>query len=443
VRHRVRSAGNRIVPRLNLVAHTGSVSMTLPSIVTWFGPPALSSLELRRSAHVLWLGTWPFFMTVCLALGIAVLVEPHTLARRTATVAAVGGLMAILHSVSRAGRPVLASWLLVTGLSVIVTQRAWITGGIHAPVAVFYALFIVMAGVLISTRAAAATAAVCFVGAIVLTVATSLEWLIPRPGAGSALGGFVFASFAIGLALLVQSLATFRHRRPALTFEAVQMFVHDMRSPIQILLAHLELLRSEVRGESEKDVEGAIKGATTLRTMTNSLLDLSRLEAGRMPVRRSVTELSVAASAVVASAHVLQPGRDITVEATGNTSCRCDPELVHRVIENLVSNALKHTPVEGRVRVVVSAVADTVSIAVHDEGPGVPRERQARIFEPYSAETLRGRYGYESSGLGLAFCRLAVEAHGGSIRIEDAAPRGTVFIVELPRFIGTGDHPQI
>jgi signal transduction histidine kinase len=413
--------------------------MTLPSIVTWFGPPELSPLELRHRAQVLWLGTWPFFVTVCLVLGIAVLVEPHTLARRAATVAAVGGLMAVLHSMSRAGRPLLASWLLVMGLSVIVTQRAWITGGIHAPVAVFYALFIIMAGVLISTRAAVSTAVVCLVGAIVLTIATSLEWLTPRLGGGSALGGFVFVSLAIGLALLVQSLATFRNPRSAVTFDAVQMFVHDMRSPLQILLAHLELLRSEVRGESEKDVDGAIQGATALKRMTNSFLDLSQLEAGRMPLRRSVTELSIAASAVVASAQVLQPAREITVEATGDTRCSCDPELVYRVIDNLVGNALKHTPVEGRVRVVLSAFANTVSIAVHDEGLGVPREKHTRIFEPYSAETLRGPYGYESSGLGLAFCRLAVGAHGGSIRIEDAAPRGTVFIVELPRSVSTGD----
>ena len=63
----------------------------------------------------------------------------------------------------------------------------------------------------------------------------------------------------------------------------------------------------------------------------------------------------------------------------------------------------------------------------------MPPEKRSRIFEPYSAEGLRSAAGYESSGLGLAFCRLAVEAQGGAIRIEDGTPSGSVFIVELPR----------
>ena len=104
-----------------------------------------------------------------------------------------------------------------------------------------------------------------------------------------------------------------------------------------------------------------------------------------------------------------------------------------RVIENLVSNAMKHTDIEGRVRVVVSGSGGKASIAVTDEGPGVPPSKRIRIFQPYNAEALRSKAGYVSSGLGLAFCRLAVEAQGGAIRVEDGTPRGSVFVVELPR----------
>ena len=327
----------------------------------------------------------------------------------------------------------LASWILVFGLSVIVTQRAWITGGIHAPVAVFYVLFIVMASVLLGARGALATAAACLLGAIVLTVGTAFGWLTPPLGAGSPYGGFVFVVLAIGLSLVLQALVTLRPGREAVRLDTVHMMVHDMRAPMQALLAHLELLRDDIRGESVKDVEAAIGGATTLRRMTNSLLDVSRLEAGQMPVRRSVTDLAALTHSVVTPMRVLQPTRDIAVETRGDSVCNCDPELTRRIIENLVSNAMKHTSVEGRVRVVISSSADKASIAVSDEGPGVPPEKRRRIFEPFSADGLRSATGYESSGLGLAFCRLAVEAHGGSIRIEDAAPRGNVFVVELPR----------
>ena len=152
-----------------------------------------------------------------------------------------------------------------------------------------------------------------------------------------------------------------------------------------------------------------------------------------MPVRRSVTDLSELTNSVVTAVRVIQPTRDIAVETRGDPACNCDPDLTRRVIENLVSNAMKHTEVERPVRVVISGSRDRVFLAVSDEGPGVPPEQRTRIFEPFSAEGLRSATGYESSGLGLAFCRLAVEAQGGAIRIEDGKPRGSVFVVELPR----------
>src|SRR5947208_5190176 len=176
-------------------------AMTPQAIFHWFGPPELSRPDLRQLARALWIVSWPFFTVVSVVLGIAVLVEPQTLARRVATIVAVGALVTLMHTISRAGRPQLASWTLVIGLCVIVTQRAWITGGIHAPVAVFYALFIVMASVLIGVRGSLTTAAACFFGAIILSLGPSLQWLSPRPGAGSLLSGWVFAVLALRLPL--------------------------------------------------------------------------------------------------------------------------------------------------------------------------------------------------------------------------------------------------
>ena len=408
-------------------------AMTPQAIFHWFGPPELSRPDLRQLARALWIVSWPFFTVVSVVLGIAVLVEPQTLVRRVATIVAVGALVTLMHTISRAGRPRLASWTLVIGLCVIVTQRAWITGGIHAPVAVFYALFIVMASVLIGARGGLATAAACFLGAIILTVGTSLEWLTPPPGAGSPLSGFVFVVLAIGLALVLQALVTVRLRVEGPGLRAVQMLVHDMRSPMQVLIGHLELLQEHIRGERVKDVAAAIDGAMTLRRMTNSFLDVSRFEAGRMPVQRSVTDLSALAHSVVTAVRILQPTRDIAVETRGDSACICDAELTRRIIENLVSNAMKHTKIDGRVRVVISGSQDKAYVAVHDEGPGIRPVNRARVFEPYSAETLRSATGYESSGLGLAFCKLAAEAQGGAVRVEDGTPRGSVFVVELPR----------
>ena len=407
--------------------------LTSPSFPGWFAPPQLPSPNLRRHATALWIVSWPLFAVVTLALAIAVLVEPDTFARRAMTVAAVGALVITLHAISRAGRPVLASWILVIGLSLIVTQRAWITGGIHAPVAVFYVLFILVATVLLGPRGGYATAGVCLLGALTLTAGTASGWLTPRPGAGPPLGSFVFTVLSIGLALVTQALLIYRPLRPATGVDAVQTLVHDMRSPMLVILAHLELLRDEVRGESAKDVEGAISGATTLRRMTASLLDASRLEAGLLPVNRSIANVSALANAVVSTMRVLQPTRDLGVETHGDTVCNCDPELTRRIIENLVSNAMKYTAIDRPVQVVVSGAADRVSIAVRDQGPGVQASRRPRIFEPFTTDRLLSPSGHESTGIGLVFCRLAAETQGGTIRVEDGSPRGSVFIVELPR----------
>ncbi len=406
--------------------------MTSHSVYRWFGPADLARPDLSRRARALWIVSWPLFAVVAVILAIGVLIEPDTLARRAVTVAAVGALITFLHAISRSGRPALASWILVIGLSIIVTQRAWITGGIHAPVAVFYVIFIVMAGVLLGPRGGIVTAAVCFAGAIVLTVGTALTWLVPRPGAGSVLGGFVFVLLAIGLALVLQALTKFGPRRDELNLNA-QMIVHDMRSPILAMLARLEMLRGGVPADVARDIEGAIDGAKTLNCIASSLLDVSRLEAGRMPVRRSTTDVSMLAQSVVGSIRNLQPSRDIAVEVFGDPECNCDPDLTRRILENLVSNAMKHTRIDGAVRVRVNGSRGTVQISVSDEGLGVPPERRKRIFEPYAAAGVESANGYESFGLGLAFCKLAAEAQGGAIRVEDAVPRGCVFIVELPR----------
>jgi signal transduction histidine kinase len=406
--------------------------MTHP-LFRWFAAPDLQRPDLPRRARALWVVSWPLFAVVAVVLGMAVLVEPDTAARRAVTIGSVGLLVAGLHQVSRAGRPMLASWILVIGLSVVVTQRAWITGGIHAPVAVFYVLFIVMAGALIGARGALITAGVCMVGAIVLTIGTAQEWLTPKPGAGPALGGFVFVVLAIALALVLQALVNMRQRPEVPALDAVQMLVHDMRSPMQVVLAHLELLRADVSGESAKDVEAAIDGATTLNRMATSLLDAGRLEAGRMPVRRTTTDVAALVRSVLSGVSVLQPARNLGVEIQGNVFCECDAELTRRVVENLVGNAMKHTPIDGRVRVVVTGSRDRVSIAVHDEGPGVPVEKRARVFEPFRTAEQQGPKGYDSWGVGLAFCRLAVEAHGGAIRVESGDVRGSVFVADLPR----------
>ena len=402
-------------------------------LIRWFAPPTLATSEDTRRAHALWLASWPFFGVVTGTLAFAVAVDPETLSRRAITIAAVGVLVALIHEMSRRGRPVLASWMLVIGLTVIVTQRAWNTGGIHAPVAVFYTLFVIMAGALLGARAGTVTAAVCLTGAIFLTMAEQLGWLTAPNDGRRPVSLLIFVVLTIGLTLVLQKLLTARPPRGTrLSDDLVQMFVHDMRQPITTLLGQLSLLREDASGRMAISVDEAIGGARTLNRMANNLLDISRLEARRMPVAYVPTDVVAVARNVVSSMAALAAGRDIAVNARLAVTCRCDAELLRRILENLVSNAIKHTPAGTKILVHVESAPGCVRVAVEDSGPGILAEHRTRIFEKFSAGATQTESGYHSTGLGLAFCKLAVEAHGGTIRVQDAAPKGSVFIVELP-----------
>jgi two-component system, sensor histidine kinase and response regulator len=217
--------------------------------------------------------------------------------------------------------------------------------------------------------------------------------------------------------------------------DLVHMVVHDMRSPLTVLLNTLDFLRDDVEplgGRVLRDLAAATEAANTLTGMANDLLDVSRLEAGSMPLARAVTDIVEVASRVQAGLTRLDSTRVIEVEAAGRFAVDCDAALVQRVLENLVVNAVKHAPAGGRIRIVVTVAPGRLRVAVHDEGPGVPPEERSRIFEKFATVGPRKAGARHSAGLGLAFCKLAIEAHGGSIGVDDGAPQGSVFWFELP-----------
>ena len=135
-----------------------------------------------------------------------------------------------------------------------------------------------------------------------------------------------------------------------------------------------------------------------------------------------------------ATAHLVTRlnGHELSVEADDAREVFVDPDLVTRVIENLLDNAFKYAPRATTVRLVV--VADEgrgLSLRVEDWGRGLPPEHREQVFERYFRLN-RDAHARVSRGLGLAFCKLAVEAHGGRIRVEDAVPEGAAFCATIP-----------
>jgi len=218
--------------------------------------------------------------------------------------------------------------------------------------------------------------------------------------------------------------------------DLVHMVVHDMRSPLTVLAGHLQFLKEEcdkLGPDAAGDLQAALEGTQTLAKMANDLLDVSRLEEGKLPLHLVECDLGDLAAAVAASLKGFERGRSIEVDIAGRTPVACDGPLVRRIVENLLNNAIKHTPAGTAVRLSVLARDEMARVTVSDQGPGVPPEARQKIFEKFGNLTVRQQNRYHSAGLGLAFCKLAVQAHHGVIGVDPIEPNGSSFWFELPR----------
>jgi PAS domain S-box-containing protein len=219
--------------------------------------------------------------------------------------------------------------------------------------------------------------------------------------------------------------------------DLVHMIVHDMRSPLTALQGHLGLLEESAAGAltvaAREDLSTALRAARVVNEMANELLDVSRLEQGKLPLALGEHDLGPLAADVCHELGSLEPGRKLELDVPGQLLARYDDRLVRRVIENLVSNAVKHTPAAGRIWLSLAARGDRIRLSVADEGAGIAPEARARIFEKFGRVTGGAPERFHSAGLGLAFSKLAIEAHGGSIGLDAREPRGSVFWFELPR----------
>lgn len=218
--------------------------------------------------------------------------------------------------------------------------------------------------------------------------------------------------------------------------ELAQLIVHDLRSPANgIMLASKVRLRDKHASELDRQRwQNVHTAAQAIHRMAMNLLDVMRSEDGTFAPKLA----PVAPGALIAEAiEQMTPvavgnGRELVVRDRGlPATLACDHELVARVLQNLIDNAVRHTPEGSRVTLDAGRDGDWLELRVLDEGPGIPPELRERVFDKgvqLGGDT-RERTG---RGLGLAFCRLAVTSHGGTIRIDANEPHGSAFVVRLP-----------
>jgi signal transduction histidine kinase len=219
--------------------------------------------------------------------------------------------------------------------------------------------------------------------------------------------------------------------------------VHDLRNPLTSMAGALEMLSADPLPERQKDIVSLAHGATErLIALVGSILDVSRLESGELPLDWRPLCLATLVEQTLALAAPLASKKDLRIEnlvAPDQPPARADPELLGRVLQNLVGNAVKFTPAGGSVRVSArlrNGQAAMLEVTVSDSGGGVPPEVRERLFQKFAA----GRQEERGSGLGLAFCRLAVEAHGGRIWVEGAEGGGASFSFTVPVATVPAEH---
>lgn len=226
------------------------------------------------------------------------------------------------------------------------------------------------------------------------------------------------------------------HAANELRESLVHMIVHDLRSPLSGVLASLQLMERDWDSsdeEAKEDLERAIDSSRAMSRMINSLLDVAKMECGDLEVTRSESDLGLIAEEAVRVLSGLARGVSVVIERPDvAVNVQVDEALVVRVFENLLANALRYTPKDGVVTILVSSTPTGARIEVTDTGIGIPEEFRSKIFEKFGQVEAREHRARAGTGLGLAFCKLAIEAHGGSIGVESKVGEGSTFWVDLP-----------
>lgn len=215
---------------------------------------------------------------------------------------------------------------------------------------------------------------------------------------------------------------------------------HDLRNPLEVILTYSQFLLDEASGRLEpeqvKFVETIRSSSDFMLSLVENLLDLAKIEAGRLDLDLITVDLAQVLERNVALNRILAQKKDIDVVL------RCDPGLppmrvdvakIEQVLNNLIGNAVKFSPHGSLVEVRAGEEGDCVILAVHDQGPGVPADELDKLFRPFGRTRVRSSGGEKCTGLGLAIVKKVVEGHGGEIRVESAPGEGATFYVSLPK----------
>ena len=218
--------------------------------------------------------------------------------------------------------------------------------------------------------------------------------------------------------------------------DLTHMIVHDLRTPLTSLLGGIESI--EATDDNRELLEISIGGGNSLLEMINDLLDVSKMEEGLLILEQTTFDLAQIAEQAISQVAWLANDKNLALKLEISPlvgSITADAEKLRRVLVNLLGNAVKFTPAKGQITLIAdrNVLTGDITIGVQDTGEGIPREAFERIFEKFEQVETRKAGKKMSTGLGLTFCKLVTEAHGGRIWVESEPDQGSTFFLTLPQ----------
>jgi signal transduction histidine kinase len=230
--------------------------------------------------------------------------------------------------------------------------------------------------------------------------------------------------------------------------QLVHMLVHDLKNPIAAVMGLLEIVYEDHRvPEDNRELIKVARDETQhLLHLAVNMLDVRKIQAGKMNLKRELVFSPMFEEILEQARGDVGSGlrdRHVRSDVEPDLSpASADPEILRRVLANLISNAMKHTTTGGLISLLVRSVAGSVQVIVRDDGEGIPAEDIPNLFAAFeqSRLTLHGRF---DTGMGLAFCKLAIEEHGGTIWVESERGKGAAFYFNLPLAVDGDDDDFI
>ncbi|MFQ5595455.1 MAG: ATP-binding protein [Anaerolineae bacterium] len=267
-------------------------------------------------------------------------------------------------------------------------------------------------------------------------------WLIRRDGTHGPYVGITLSPLYDNSGQLFSIVANFQDvtrfkEAEDLKSTFVSVISHELKTPLALISGYAETLgRDDVRWDTETMQEGLAiirEESARLNRLIEDLLDAARVEAGALKLRLSYIRLNELAESSVEALRPLEREHMFAVDFPPDfPAVPGDPERLRQVLRNLLSNAVKYSPANSLIRVSGRGRPDRVVVSVSDEGPGIPKDEQAGVFDRFS----RGNAAQNKAsgaGLGLYLSKAIIEAHGGEIWVDSAPGQGATFYFSLPR----------